>query len=83
MSDVEEVSEQNEEDSKADTNSVLSAENRLDNLLLNSGESKAGPERVEETPETGSKGRPYLGIDTEARVLSPRNDSTCTLFIQR
>jgi hypothetical protein len=72
MSDMEEESEQKEEDGKVDTNPVLSAESRLDNLLLNSGESNAGPERDEKTPETESKGRANLDTDTGGSVAEKR-----------
>jgi hypothetical protein len=62
-SDVEEESKQKEEHREVDTNPVLSAESRLDKLLLNSGESKPGPERDEKTPVTESKGRADLSTD--------------------
>lgn len=48
--------EEDNEDS-VDTNSVPSAKSRLDNLVQNAGESKPGPKREEEAPETGSEGR--------------------------
>jgi hypothetical protein len=60
MSDVE----QKEEGSIVDRNPLLSAESRLDNLLLNSEGSKAEPERCEETEVTESKGRTELGTDS-------------------
>jgi hypothetical protein len=71
---MEQEIEQKEEDSKVDSSPLLSAESRLDNLLLNSEESKAGRERDEETQVTESKGRGKLG--TNSGVLSSRNDKS-------
>jgi len=69
MSDTEQEIEQKEEDSKVDRNPLLSAESRLDNLLLNSEESKAGPERDEETQVTESKGRGKMGTNSGGSVV--------------
>jgi len=74
MSDVEQESEKKEEDSKVDKNPLLSAESRLDNLLLNSEESKPGPERDEETQVTESKGRVELGTDAAGSVVVERQE---------
>jgi hypothetical protein len=74
LSDVEQEGEQKEEDSKLDRNPLLSAESRLDNLLLNSEESKAGPERDEETQVTESKGRVDLGTDSGVSVVEERKE---------
>jgi hypothetical protein len=72
MSDVEQESEQKEEVSNVDRNPLLSAESRLDNLLLNSGEAKAGPERDEETQVAESKGRAEVGTDAGGCVVEER-----------
>jgi len=74
MSDVEQESEQKEEDSKVDRNPLLSAESRLDNLLLHSEESKAGPERDEEMQVTESKGRAELGTGFGGSVVEERQE---------
>ena len=74
MSDVEQESEQKEEDSKVDRNPLLSAESRLDNLLLNSEETNAGPERYEEMQVTESKGRDELGTDSGGSVVEERQE---------
>jgi hypothetical protein len=71
MSDVEQESEQ-EEVSNVDRNPLLSAESRLDNLLLNSGEAKAGPERDEEKQVAESKGRADVGTDVRGCVVEER-----------
>jgi hypothetical protein len=75
MSDVEQESEQKEDDSKVDRNPLLSAESRLDNLLLNSEESNAGPERYEETQVTESKGRAELGTYSGGSIVEERQES--------
>jgi len=76
MSDVEQESEQKEEDSKVDRNPLLSAESRLDNLLLNSEESNAGPDRYEETQVTESKGRAELGSFSGGSVVEQQESYT-------
>jgi hypothetical protein len=54
----EEQDEEEKEDNKEEvnTNFVLSAESRLDNLLLNAGESKPGSETEEDNSVTGTEG---------------------------
>jgi len=74
MSDVEQESEQKEEDSKVDSNPLLSAESRLDNLLLNSEESNPGPERDEDTQVTESKGRVEMGTGAAGSVVEERQE---------
>jgi hypothetical protein len=74
MSDMVQESEQKEEDSKVDRNPLLSAESRLDNLLLNSEESNAGSERYEETQVTESKGRAELDTDSGGSVVEERQE---------
>jgi hypothetical protein len=74
MSDMEQEIEQKEEDSKVDRNPLLSAESRLDNLLLNSEESKAGPELDEETQVTESEGRGKLGTDSWCSDVEERQE---------
>lgn len=72
MSDVEQESEQKEDDSNVDRNPLLSAESRLDNLLLSAGESKAGPEIDEKTQVTEGEGRADLGTDPGGSVVEKR-----------
>lgn len=72
MSDVEQESEQKEDDSNVDRSPLLSAESRLDNLLLNAGESKVGPESDEKTQVTEGKGRADLGTNAGGSVVEER-----------